>query len=99
MLEVTTYSDARQNLSALMDKACDQNATVIVTRQNKKPVVVMSLEAYNSHIAAMDTTEYLNSTRANAQRLQESIDHHNSGDRTGYVTFTAEEWDAFTSKL
>lgn len=96
MIEVTTYTDARQNLSAFMDKACDRNAAVIITRQNKKPVVMISLDVYNAH---MDETDYLTSSPANAKRLQEAIDHHNSGDRTGYVTFTPEEWDALTSKL
>lgn len=96
MLEVTTYSDARQNLSAFMDMACDKNAAIIITRQNKRPVVMMSLDAYNTR---MDETDYLNASPANAKRLQEAIDHINSGDRTGFVTFTADEWDAFTSKF
>lgn len=58
-----------------MDKVCDDHAPTIITRQNERPVVMMSLEDYNS----IQETFYLVRSPANASRLIESIQQLNSG--------------------
>lgn len=69
MPEALTYSDARKNLASTMDKVCDTHDPVIITRRKAKPVVMMSLEDYNS----IAETAYLLHSPANAARLRESI--------------------------
>lgn len=69
MPEALTYSDARKNLASTMDKVCDTHDPVIITRRKAKPVVMMSLEDYNS----IAETAYLLHSAANAARLRESI--------------------------
>lgn len=51
------YSTIRNNLKAYCDEATDNNETVIVTRKNKKNVVIMSLEQYNQIMKAAKNLE------------------------------------------
>lgn len=69
-MEVLTYSDARANLKAVMDRVVRDRTHVVVTRQ-KAPgaVVIVSLEDWN----AMVETMHLLSTPKNADRLRDSI--------------------------
>lgn len=60
-----TYTDLRANLAAWMDRANDDRAPILVTRQGAEPVVIMSAAEY----AAWDETAYLLSTPANRERL------------------------------
>ena len=69
MPDAINYTEARSKLAATMDKVCDTREPVIITRQKAQPVVMMSLEEYNS---IMETTHLLRS-RKNAERLHESI--------------------------
>jgi prevent-host-death family protein len=46
-METVTYSDARGNFRKTMDRICEDHISVVVTRQNKPAVVMMSLEDYN----------------------------------------------------
>ncbi len=75
MPEAITYTEARQNFASVMDRACDDHEPIIVTRQKSRPVVLMSLEDYNS----MAETAYLLSTPANAERLMASIREADAG--------------------
>lgn len=70
VMEVLTYSDARANLKAVMDRVVRDRTHVVVTRQ-KAPgaVVIVSLEDWN----AMVETMHLLSTPKNADRLRDSI--------------------------
>jgi antitoxin YefM len=77
-VEAITYTDARNNLAKTMDKVNDDHAPVIITRQNGRPVVMMSLEDFE----AWQETDYLLRSPANAQRLLESINQ----DRRGHAT-------------
>lgn len=74
-IDVVNFTEARNNLSAIMDRVNESHRPLIVTRQNKKPVVVMSLEDYNG----MDETEYLMSSPANAARLLEAVEDIRNG--------------------
>jgi antitoxin YefM len=48
---------------------------VLVTRQNGKPAVILSLEDYNSY----EETVYLMASPANAQRLNQAISEVEAG--------------------
>ncbi len=74
-MNVLTYSDARASLKQTMETVCDTHEPTVVTRQGGKPVVMLSLEDYNS----LQETLYLLSSPANARRLNESIAQHRDG--------------------
>jgi antitoxin YefM len=75
-MRVTSYSELRKNLAAMLDQVNDDHAPVIITRDRGKPAaVLMSLEDFESYEA---TLHLLRSPR-NAARLQESIDELNAG--------------------
>ena len=68
-MDATTYTQARKNFAAVMDRVCDDHAPVIITRQNERPVVMISLEDYN----AIEETLYLVKSSANAARLSKAL--------------------------
>lgn len=53
------YTTIRNNLNDYCDAATDNNEIVIVTRKNKKNVVIISLEQYNQIMKAAQNAEYL----------------------------------------
>ena len=69
MLDAIGYSEARKNLASLMDSVCDDSDVVVITRRKARPVVLMSLDEYNS----IQETAHLLRSPANAERLLESI--------------------------
>lgn len=75
MPNAINYTEARSTLSATMDQVCDSHEPVIITRQKARPVVMMSLDDYN----AIMETAYLLRSRANAERLRESIRQAEAG--------------------
>ena len=76
MLDAVNYSEARKNLASLMESVCDDSDVVVITRRKARPVVMMSLDEYNS----IQETGYLLRSPANAERLLESIAALQSGD-------------------
>ncbi len=68
-MDAINYTTARKNFAKTMDKVCDDHEPIIITRENAKPVVMMSLEDYN----AIEETAYLLSSPANAKRIRESM--------------------------
>ncbi len=68
-LDVVTYSHARQNFKAVMDRATDDHMPVVISRRDGKPAVLVSLEDWNG----MQETAYLLETEANRKLLLESI--------------------------
>ncbi|MFZ1431548.1 MAG: type II toxin-antitoxin system prevent-host-death family antitoxin [Geminicoccaceae bacterium] len=77
-MTVVTYSQLRQRLAAVMDQVCDSASPVIVTRQNARAVVMLSLEEYES----MQETLHLLRSPRNAERLMRSIAQANAGKLT-----------------
>jgi antitoxin YefM len=75
-MEVVSYSKLRQNLKAHIDRVCDDQAPLLVTRQNGEPVVMMSLVAYEG----LEETLYLLSDPANAEHLRKSIAQAEAGE-------------------
>ena len=61
-----------------MDQVCDSASPVIVTRQNARSVVMLSLEEYES----MEETLHLLRSPRNAERLVRSIAQADAGKLT-----------------
>jgi antitoxin YefM len=75
MMDVITYSDARAQLKAVMDRAINDREEVIVTRKRGEAVVVVSLDTWN----AITETLYLQSSPRNAARLHAAINELDAG--------------------
>jgi len=69
------YTDSLTNFSSLMEQVCDDHEPVIITSSNKRPVVMMSLEDYES----IEETLYLLRSPKNAQRLRDVIQNDQKG--------------------
>jgi len=63
-----SYSSLINHLEEYLDKVCDDNETVIVTRNDEKNVVIISLEAYNNMMENL----FIMSNQKNYERLLES---------------------------
>jgi antitoxin YefM len=74
-MDALTFSYAQQNLADLMQAVNDDHAPVIVTYDKAKPVVIMSLEDYQS----IEETAYLLRNVTGARRLIESIEELRAG--------------------
>ena len=70
-----TYTHARTHFAAILDKVNDDHAPVLITRQQGKPAVLMSLEDFS----AWEETAYLLRSPENARRLKGAIDRLNQG--------------------
>ena len=68
-MQTLNFSQTRQNLAKTFDNVVDNCSPVIVTRQNKESVVIISMKDYR----AMEETAYLMQSHTNAQRLNRSI--------------------------
>lgn len=69
------YTELRKSLKKNLDLTCDSHETVVIHRPGGKSVVMISLEDYNR----MNETDYLLSTKANADRLYKSINDAKEG--------------------
>lgn len=74
-MELITDISLKNNLSATFDRVNNEHIPIIVTRENGKPVVVMSLEDFNAY----EETAYLMSSTNNAQRLNKAIEELRQG--------------------
>jgi antitoxin YefM len=74
-MEIITYTEARNNLAATMDRVLNDFTPIAVTRKNSKPIVMISLDEYNS----LETTMYLMSSKKNRARLLEAIEDVENG--------------------
>ena len=68
-MDTMSYSHFRSNLASTLDKINEDHKPVIITRQNGKPAVVISLEDFQSY----EETAYLMASPKNAERLNEAI--------------------------
>ena len=74
-MRVVNYTEFRTNLTENLNVVNDDGDIVIVNRSKGKNVVVMSLDEYNS----IQETMYLNSSKANRERLEKAIAEMKSG--------------------
>ena len=74
-MNVISYSAFRAELATTLDQVVSNHSPVMITRQNGKHAVVMSLEDF----AAYEETAYLLRSPKNRNRLLESLQQLNSG--------------------
>ncbi len=77
-MNAITYAAARNTLGKTMEKVCDNHEPVMIIREPKQAVVMMSLEDYQS----LEETAYLLRSPNNAKRLLESIAELENGKGT-----------------
>jgi antitoxin YefM len=69
-MSTISYTDFQQRLAKYMDEVWDSRAPLRVTRQNARPVIVLSEAEYEG----MVETLHLLQSPANADRLRRSAD-------------------------
>jgi antitoxin YefM len=77
-MDAITYTAARENLAATMDRVCTNHDPVIITRNRDQAVIMISLEDYES----LQETAYLLRSPANAKRLISAIESLDAGKGT-----------------
>ena len=65
-----TYTEARESLANTINRVCEDNAPVLITRKRDQAVVMLSLSEYE----ALQETAHLLRSPANAKRLLKSIE-------------------------
>ncbi len=74
-MDITTYSNFRQNLKTFLDNVVTNHVPLFVTRSNGEDVVVLSKKDYES----ITETLHLLSSPKNAERLQRGIEEFEKG--------------------
>lgn len=72
------FSDARNNLKAIIDQTIEDADAILITRRDAPNAVIMSQEQYDSLMETM----YLLRSPANASRLAQSIENLRRGKST-----------------
>jgi len=70
-----TYTAARENLAKTINRVCEDNAPIVITRNRDQAVVMLSLAEYES----LEETAHLLRSPENAKRLQRSIEQLEHG--------------------
>ncbi len=68
-MQTISYSEARSNFAAMLDRVNNDRVPLLITRQGGKPAVLVSLDDYD----ALDETAYLLRNPANAKALRAAI--------------------------
>ena len=74
-MRTINYTEARNQLSGLMETASRDREPITITRNGTGVVVLLAIEEYE----AMETTLHLNSTRTNAAQIQQSLADYAAG--------------------
>jgi antitoxin YefM len=74
-MQTVTYSEARENLKAVLDKAAADRAPIMITRQRGENVVLVSASEW----AGMEETLHLMASPANAKHLLDGIKELDAG--------------------
>jgi antitoxin YefM len=74
-MNILSYSALRNNLASTLDRVNEDHVSILITRQNAKPAVIMSLEDFNAY----EETAYLMASPKNAARLSQAIAEVESG--------------------
>jgi antitoxin YefM len=68
-MKYISYTKLRSNLAHIMDEVCDNHDPLVITRQDSRPVVLLSLEDFES----IEETLYLMRNPVNAKRILDSL--------------------------
>lgn len=74
-MNALTYTHTRQHFAEVMRQVNDNHEPVVVTSQRGAPVVIMSLDDYQS----LEETAYLLRSPVGARRLLESVEELRNG--------------------
>lgn len=74
-MKTMSYSESRANYASVLDSVLDDREEVVITRAGKEPVVIVSLEDYES----LKESAYLMRSPENATRLLRSIKNLEEG--------------------
>jgi antitoxin YefM len=74
-MRTMTYSESRARYAEVLSAVTDDREEVVITRAGHEPVVIVSLEDYQS----LKETAYLLRSPENARRLLTAIDRLESG--------------------
>lgn len=74
-MRTMTYSESRAKYAETLDAVTNDREEVVITRAGHEPVVIVSLDDYES----LKETAYLLRSPANARRLLTSIERLESG--------------------
>lgn len=77
-MKTMTYSESRANYAEVLNAVTDDREEVVITRAGHEPVVIVSLEDYES----LKETAYMLRSPANARRLLASIEELENGGGT-----------------
>ncbi|MER8182852.1 type II toxin-antitoxin system prevent-host-death family antitoxin [Kitasatospora sp. NPDC094015] len=77
-MKTMTYSESRARYAEVLNAVTDDREEIVITRAGHEPVVIVSLEDYQS----LKETAYLLRSPANARRLLASIDELENGGGT-----------------
>ncbi len=91
-MDIVTARAPRENLAKALDEVVN-SAPVIVTRQNAKPVVIMSYDEYRSR----EETLCLLRGPANAERLIQAIAELDAGAQHKIIESTEQEIEPATA--
>ena len=75
-MDTLSFSDARDNLKAVMDRVCADKMPVAITRRKAESVVMVSQSDWDS----IEETLYLLRSPKNAARLLEAINSLEAGE-------------------
>ncbi len=68
-MQAITFNQAIKNFANFMDEVSDNHEPLIITHENHKTVVLISLDDFNS----WQETEYLTRSSANAKDLLQAV--------------------------
>lgn len=74
-MDITTYTNFRQNLKSFLDRVFINHSPLFVTRSNGEDVVVLSKSDYES----MQETLHLLKSPKNAARLLKGLEEYEKG--------------------
>ena len=73
-MKAVNYSELRQNLKTSLDAVANDDELLVVHRPKGKSIVMMPLTTFN----AMQETFHLSKSKANRQRLEDSVENINA---------------------
>ena len=75
MMNACDYMTVRRQFARTLEQVCRNHEPVIITRSQRQPVVLISLEDYQS----LSETAYVLRSPNNARRLMESLEEFERG--------------------